>query len=127
MVGGICSRSAIASGRDELGQAELLDLHRRRSFEAPHLQETLMAHRSAPLNVFSRQLLVDRVIVLGKPVAMVATELGISRSTISGSADVELLGRPDSTTACRDRFVRHGPGPRSRSKPSSARGPATAA
>ncbi|CAN5766425.1 IS481 family transposase [soil metagenome] len=40
-----------------------------------------MAHRSARLSVFSRQLLVDRVIVLGKPVAMVATELGISRAT----------------------------------------------
>ena len=40
-----------------------------------------MAHRSARLTVFSRQLLVDRVIVLGKPVAMVATELGVSRAT----------------------------------------------
>lgn len=40
-----------------------------------------MAHRSARLTVFGRQLLVDRVLVLGKPVAMVATELGISRST----------------------------------------------
>ena len=29
-----------------------------------------MGHRSARLTVFSRQLLVDRVIVLGKPVAM---------------------------------------------------------
>jgi transposase InsO family protein len=40
-----------------------------------------VAHRSARLSVFSRQLLVDRVIVLGKPVAMVASELGISRAT----------------------------------------------
>jgi transposase InsO family protein len=40
-----------------------------------------MAHRSARLTVFGRQLLVQRVLVLGKPVAMVATELGISRST----------------------------------------------
>ena len=40
-----------------------------------------MAHRSARLSVFSRQLLVDRVIVLGKPVAMVARELGVSRAT----------------------------------------------
>ena len=40
-----------------------------------------MAHRSARLTVFGRQLLVQRVIVLGKPVAMVATELGISRTT----------------------------------------------
>ena len=40
-----------------------------------------MAHRSARLSVFSRQLLVDRVIVLGKPVTMVATELGVSRAT----------------------------------------------
>ncbi len=41
-----------------------------------------MAHRSARLTVFGRQLLVQRVEVLGKPVAMVATELGISRSTV---------------------------------------------
>ena len=40
-----------------------------------------MAHRSARLTVFGRQLLVDRVLVLGKPVAMVAVELGISRTT----------------------------------------------
>jgi len=40
-----------------------------------------MAHRGARLTVFGRQLLVQRVLVLGKPVAMVATELGISRST----------------------------------------------
>jgi len=40
-----------------------------------------VAHRSARLSVFARQLLVDRVIVLGKPVAMVATELGVSRAT----------------------------------------------
>lgn len=40
-----------------------------------------MPHRSARLSVFSRQLLVDRVIVLGKPVAMVAHELGVSRAT----------------------------------------------
>ena len=49
--------------------------------EAPHQQEALVAHRNARLSVFSRQLLVDRVIVLGKPVAMVATELGVSRAT----------------------------------------------
>lgn len=40
-----------------------------------------MAHRSARLSVFSRQLLVDRVVVLGKPAAMVAHELGVSRAT----------------------------------------------
>ena len=40
-----------------------------------------MAHRSARLTVFGRQLLVQRVEILGKPVAMVATELGISRAT----------------------------------------------
>jgi transposase InsO family protein len=40
-----------------------------------------MAHRSARLTVFGRQLLVQRVEVLGKPVAMVAIELGISRAT----------------------------------------------
>ncbi len=40
-----------------------------------------MAHRSARLTVFGRQLLVQRVEILGKPVAMVAIELGISRAT----------------------------------------------
>ena len=40
-----------------------------------------MPHRSARLTVFSRQLLVHRVTVLGKPVAMVAHELGVSRAT----------------------------------------------
>ena len=40
-----------------------------------------MPHRSARLTVFSRQLLVDRVTVLGKPGAMVAHELGVSRAT----------------------------------------------
>jgi len=40
-----------------------------------------VAHRSARLSVFSRQLLVDRVLVLGKPVVMVAIELGVSRAT----------------------------------------------
>ena len=40
-----------------------------------------MAHRSARLTGFGRQLLVQRVLVLGKPVATVATELGISRTT----------------------------------------------
>ena len=39
-----------------------------------------MPHRSARLTVFSRQLLVDRVLV-GRPVAMVAQELGVSRAT----------------------------------------------
>jgi len=52
-----------------------------RGVEAPHLQEALVAHRNARLSVFSRQLLVERVIVLGKPVAMVAIELGVSRAT----------------------------------------------
>jgi transposase InsO family protein len=41
-----------------------------------------MAHRSARLSAFSRQLLVDRVVVLGKPPAMVAYELGVSRATV---------------------------------------------
>ena len=40
-----------------------------------------MGHRSARLSVYARQLLVDRVIVLGKPVAMVTKELGVSRAT----------------------------------------------
>ena len=40
-----------------------------------------MAHRSARLTVFGRQLLVQRVEILGKPVTMVANELGISRAT----------------------------------------------
>ncbi|MEX2659153.1 MAG: IS481 family transposase, partial [Acidimicrobiales bacterium] len=40
-----------------------------------------MAHPSARLSVFSRQLLVKRVIVDGWPVATVAEQLGISRAT----------------------------------------------
>ncbi len=40
-----------------------------------------MAHPSARLSVFSRQLLVKRVIVDGWPVATVADQLGISRAT----------------------------------------------
>ena len=52
-----------------------------RGVDAPHHWEALVGHRNARLSVFSRQLLVDRVIVLGKPVAMVATELGVSRAT----------------------------------------------
>ena len=40
-----------------------------------------MAHRSARLSVFSRQLLVKRVIVDGWPTATVAEQLGISRVT----------------------------------------------
>jgi transposase len=40
-----------------------------------------VGHRSARLSVYARQLLVDRVIVLGKPVAMVTKELGVSRAT----------------------------------------------
>ncbi len=40
-----------------------------------------MAHPSARLTVFSRQLLVKRVIVDGWPTATVAEQLGISRAT----------------------------------------------
>ena len=40
-----------------------------------------MAHPSARLSVFSRQLLVKRVVVDGWPVATVAEQLGISRAT----------------------------------------------
>lgn len=40
-----------------------------------------MAHPSARLSVFSRQLLVKRVLVDGWPVATVAEQLGISRAT----------------------------------------------
>lgn len=40
-----------------------------------------MPHRSRRLSVFSRQLLVDRVEIQGKSVAVVAAELGISRAT----------------------------------------------
>lgn len=40
-----------------------------------------MAHRSARLSVFARQLLVKRVMVEGWPVASVAEQLGISRAT----------------------------------------------
>ncbi len=40
-----------------------------------------MAHASARLSVFSRQLLVKRVMIDGWPVATVAEQLGISRAT----------------------------------------------
>ena len=40
-----------------------------------------MAHRNARLSVFSRQLLVKRVVVDGWPTATVAEQLGISRAT----------------------------------------------
>ena len=40
-----------------------------------------MAHPSARLTVFSRQLLIKRVIVEGWPTATVAEQLGISRAT----------------------------------------------
>ena len=38
-----------------------------------------MAHRNARLNVRGRSLLVERVVALGRPVAHVAKELGVSR------------------------------------------------
>lgn len=40
-----------------------------------------MAQHRPRLNVFARQLLVSRVVGLGKPVATVAEELGVSRAT----------------------------------------------
>ena len=40
-----------------------------------------MSHPSARLTVFSRQLLVKRVVIDGWPVATVAEQLGISRAT----------------------------------------------
>ena len=40
-----------------------------------------MAHPSARLSVFSRQLLVKLVVIDGWPVATVAEQLGISRAT----------------------------------------------
>ena len=40
-----------------------------------------MAHPSARLSVFSRQLLVKRVVIDGWPTATVAEQLGISRAT----------------------------------------------
>ena len=61
--------------------------------EAPDRGEALMAHRSARLSVFSRQLLVDRVVILDKPAAMVAHELGVSRASVSSRSS-----RPGSAT-----------------------------
>lgn len=40
-----------------------------------------MPHANARLNPFGRQLLIDRVVHQGRPVAHVAHELGISRQT----------------------------------------------
>ena len=48
----------------------------------PSRAESLVAHRSARLSVFSRQLLVKRVIVDGWPTATVGEQLGISRATV---------------------------------------------
>jgi len=43
--------------------------------------EVLVPHANARLNAFGRQLLIDRVVHQGRPVAHVAHELGISRQT----------------------------------------------
>jgi transposase len=40
-----------------------------------------MAKHRPRLNVFGRQLLVRRILEEGRPVAMVADELGVSRAT----------------------------------------------
>jgi DoxX-like protein/transposase IS481 family protein len=47
----------------------------------PDPEEALMAHRTARLNVFGRQLLVTRIEVEGWPVAKAAEAQGVSRTT----------------------------------------------
>ena len=42
-----------------------------------------MAHRNAPLTVLGRQRAVDQVIDRGRPIAHVAAEFHIARSTLS--------------------------------------------
>ena len=45
-----------------------------------HRTEVFVSHRNARLTVFGRRLLVDRV-RSGRPVAHVAAEMGVSRTT----------------------------------------------
>ena len=51
---------------------------------AANLQEALMAHTAARLTPFGRRLLVDRIEVLGWPVAHGAEAAGVSRQTAYG-------------------------------------------
>jgi len=60
-----------------------------------------MAHRNARLTVYGRRLLIERVVVQGRPVAHVAAELGVSRATgykwvarWRAEGDAGLLDRP---------------------------------
>ena len=47
-----------------------------------HTTEVLVSHANARLTVHGRQLLVDRVLVLGRKPAHVADELGVSRQCV---------------------------------------------
>ena len=66
-----------------------------------------MAHRNARLNVRGRSLLVERVVDLGRPVAHVAKELGVSRQC--AQAESEVHGKAarvniDTTSTSRARY-----------------------
>jgi transposase InsO family protein len=52
-----------------------------RGVQHPNLEEALVAHRTARLNVFGRQLLVTRIVVEGWPPAKAAEAQGVSRTT----------------------------------------------
>jgi transposase InsO family protein len=52
-----------------------------RGVQHPNVEEALVAHRTARLNVFGRQLLVTRIELDGWPVAKAAEAQGVSRTT----------------------------------------------
>ena len=52
-----------------------------RGVQHPSLEEALVAHRTARLNVFGRQLLVSRIELDRWPVAKAAEAQGVSRTT----------------------------------------------
>src|SRR3972149_8300108 len=49
--------------------------------QPPTMEEALMAHRTARLNLFGRRLLVTRIAVDGWPIAKAAEAQGVSRTT----------------------------------------------
>jgi transposase len=67
-----------------------------------------VAHPSARLTVFSRQLLVKRVVIDGWPTATVAEQLGISRATAyKWVRRYRAEACPGSRTEARGRIARH--------------------
>jgi transposase len=71
------------------------------------IQEVLVAHANARLNLHGRRLLVERVIARGRPVAHVAKELGVSRqcahrwvARFRAEGDIGLLDRSSRPRCC---------------------------